>query len=127
MISPTIAVLGVFHIVQSPGVIAALNPYYAFSFMRAHLLQAYVVLGSVVLVLTGAEFMLLLALAQRTGELVDKASLTRIALGRELERFDRSIDVHVSRLRHKLAEASEHAPRIESVRGSGYLMIAGAP
>jgi two-component system response regulator CpxR len=84
-------------------------------------------IGEQELVLTGAEFMLLLALAQRTGELVDKASLTRIALGRELERFDRSIDVHVSRLRHKLAEASEHAPRIESVRGSGYLMIAGAP
>ncbi len=51
----TIAVLGVSHIVRSPGVIAALNPYYAFSFMGAHLLQAYVVLGSVVLVLTGAE------------------------------------------------------------------------
>ncbi len=84
-------------------------------------------IGEQELVLTGAEFMLLLALAQRTGELVDKSSLTRIALGRELERFDRSIDVHVSRLRHKLAEASEQAPRIESVRGSGYLMIAGTP
>ena len=49
---------------------------------------------------------LLLALAQHAGVLVDKASLTRLALGRELEKFDRSIDVHVSRLRHKLAEAS---------------------
>ncbi|MFC0572362.1 potassium transporter Kup [Paraburkholderia solisilvae] len=51
----TLAVLGLSHIVQSPEVIAALNPYYAVSFMSAHLLQAYVVLGSVVLVLTGAE------------------------------------------------------------------------
>ncbi|WP_322043297.1 potassium transporter Kup [Paraburkholderia sp. J67] len=51
----TIAVLGVSRIVQQPGVIAALNPYYAITFMGAHLLQAYVVLGSVVLVLTGAE------------------------------------------------------------------------
>ncbi|MBV8157532.1 MAG: response regulator [Dyella sp.] len=76
--------------------------------------------------LTGAEFQLLLALAQRTGELVDKATLTRMALGRELERFDRSIDVHVSRLRHKLAEASTQSPRIESVRGSGYSLVAGA-
>lgn len=84
-------------------------------------------IGEQELVLTGAEFQLLLALAQRAGELVDKASLTRIALGRELERFDRSIDVHVSRLRHKLAEASAQSPRIESVRGSGYLMIAGTP
>ena len=51
----TLAVLGISHIVQSPRIIAALNPYYAISFMGAHLLQAYVVLGSVVLVLTGAE------------------------------------------------------------------------
>lgn len=82
--------------------------------------------GEVELALTGAEFGLLLALAQRAGQLVDKATLTRMALGRELERFDRSIDVHVSRLRHKLAEASEQAPRIESVRGAGYVLVTGA-
>ena len=76
--------------------------------------------------LTGAEFLLLLALAQRAGELVDKAALTRIALGRELERFDRSVDVHVSRLRHKLLEASAQSPRIESVRGAGYVLLVGA-
>ncbi|CAH2777012.1 MAG: Kup system potassium uptake protein [Candidatus Burkholderia crenata] len=51
----TLAVLGVCHIVQVPRVLIALNPYYAFSFMAAHVLQAYIVLGSVVLVLTGAE------------------------------------------------------------------------
>src|SRR6201747_3056498 len=51
----TLAVLGVYHIVQVPRILIALNPYYAFSFMAAHVLQAYIVLGSVVLVLTGAE------------------------------------------------------------------------
>jgi len=51
----TIGVLGVSRIIYAPGVIAALNPYYAVRFMGEHLLQAYVVLGSVVLVLTGAE------------------------------------------------------------------------
>ncbi|MGX7003513.1 potassium transporter Kup [Caballeronia sp. KNU42] len=51
----TLAVLGLYHIVQMPRVLIALNPYYAFSFMAAHVLQAYIVLGSVVLVLTGAE------------------------------------------------------------------------
>jgi two-component system response regulator CpxR len=76
--------------------------------------------------LTGAEFSLLQGLAQRAGELVGKSVLTRLALGRELERFDRSIDVHVSRLRHKLAEASAEAPRIESVRGSGYMLVVDA-
>jgi KUP system potassium uptake protein len=50
-----IAVLGVYHIAQMPTIIKAINPYYAVSFMGEHLLQAYVVLGSVVLVLTGAE------------------------------------------------------------------------
>ena len=82
--------------------------------------------GEQELSLTGAEFLLLLGLAQRTGELVDKAVLTRLALGRELERFDRSVDVHVSRLRHKLADASPAAPRIESVRGSGYVLVVAA-
>ncbi|MGA7814986.1 potassium transporter Kup [Caballeronia sp.] len=51
----TLAVLGVYHIVQMPRIVIALNPYYAFSFMADHVLQAYIVLGSVVLVLTGAE------------------------------------------------------------------------
>ncbi|WP_179404643.1 potassium transporter Kup [Burkholderia guangdongensis] len=50
-----LAVLGVYHIAQVPTIVQAINPYYAVSFMAAHLLQAYVVLGSVVLVLTGAE------------------------------------------------------------------------
>lgn len=75
--------------------------------------------------LTGAEFLLLLTLAQRTGEVIDKATLTRAALGREIERFDRSVDVHVSRLRHKLAEADETSLRIESVRGAGYVLVVG--
>jgi DNA-binding response OmpR family regulator len=78
------------------------------------------------LILTGAEVQLLLALAQRAGELMDKAALTRLALGRELEPYDRSIDVHVSRLRHKLAAASARAPRIDSVRGAGYVLLANA-
>lgn len=76
--------------------------------------------------LTAAEFLLLLSLAQRAGEVIDKATLTRAALGRELERFDRSVDVHVSRLRHKLAEADETSLRIESVRGAGYVLVVGA-
>jgi len=75
--------------------------------------------------LTGAEFGLLLALAQRAGEVVDKAALSRTALGRELERFDRSIDVHVSRLRQKLKQAGAASPRIESVRGAGYVLTVG--
>lgn len=76
--------------------------------------------------LTGAEFALLFALAQRAGEVIDKATLSRSALGRELERFDRSIDVHVSRLRQKLKQAGAESPRIESVRGAGYVLTVSA-
>jgi len=82
--------------------------------------------AAIELQLTGAEFSLLLALAQRAGQVVDKAQLTREALGRDLERFDRSVDVHVSRLRRKLGEASSAAPQIEGIRGLGYQMIGTA-
>ncbi|MDE2149056.1 MAG: response regulator transcription factor [Gammaproteobacteria bacterium] len=77
-------------------------------------------LGEVELQLTAAEFGLLLALARRAGTPVDKATLTLEGLGRPIERFDRSVDVHVSRLRRKLAETAASAPRIETVRGLGY-------
>lgn len=73
--------------------------------------------------LTGAEFAILMLLVQHAGEVVDKASLTRLALGRNLGRFDRSIDMRISRLRHKLSTASSLCPRIESVRGSGYVLL----
>jgi two-component system response regulator CpxR len=76
------------------------------------------------LTLTGAEFSLLLALARSAGQVVDKARLTQVALGRPIERFDRSVDVHVSRLRRKLSSASGHAPSIEAVRGVGYVLTA---
>lgn len=79
--------------------------------------------GAHELSLTGAEFQLLRVLAERAGELVDRATLTRVALGRELERHDRSVDVHVSRLRQKLAAVSTGALRIESVRGAGYVLV----
>ncbi len=93
--------------------------------LRLHPAERRAFVAEAELQLTGAEFSLLLALAQRAGQVVDKALLTREALGRDLERFDRSVDVHVSRLRRKLAEASAEAPRIEGIRGLGYQMNIG--
>lgn len=81
--------------------------------------------GETLLELTGAEFALLHCLLQHQGAVVDKATLTQQALGRELERYDRAIDVHVSRLRQKLGAACAEAPQIEAVRGAGYQLIAG--
>jgi len=50
-----IGFIGIVQIAGAPEVIKALSPYYAIRFMSTHVLQAYVVLGSVFLVLTGAE------------------------------------------------------------------------
>jgi len=51
----SLGALGLFHILKAPGILVAINPYYAVHFMIEHSLQAFIVLGSVVLVLTGAE------------------------------------------------------------------------
>ncbi len=50
-----LAVLGVTHIVQNPGVLVALNPWYAVQFFMVDKTLAFLALGSVVLAVTGAE------------------------------------------------------------------------
>jgi two-component system, OmpR family, response regulator CpxR len=76
--------------------------------------------------LTGAEFALLEKLIAAAGEVVSKDDLARHALGRELMPFDRSVDTHVSRLRAKLGPLPDGEPRIQSVRGRGYLLVGSA-
>ncbi len=75
------------------------------------------------LVLTSAEFNVLEILLRHIGRVVSKNELSEQALGRKLERYDRSIDVHVSNLRKKLGPLAEGAPRIKTVRGAGYLYV----
>ncbi|GAA0769623.1 response regulator [Ideonella azotifigens] len=70
--------------------------------------------------LTGAEFNLLAELMRQAGRLVTKAELSERALGRPLARFDRSIDVHISAIRQKLASCQPGADPIRTVRGMGY-------
>lgn len=50
-----LGVLGVYNIAAAPEIVQAINPYYGIRFIHTHALQAYIVLGSVFLVLTGAE------------------------------------------------------------------------
>lgn len=69
--------------------------------------------------LTSAEFNVLQALLAQAGRVVDKETLCRNALGRPLAAYDRSIDVHVSKIRKKLA-ALGGDDLIVSVRGAGY-------
>jgi DNA-binding response OmpR family regulator len=69
--------------------------------------------------LTSAEFNVLQSLLTEAGKVVAKETLSQQALGRPLSAYDRSIDVHVSKIRKKLAEHGGDK-LIVSVRGIGY-------
>jgi DNA-binding response OmpR family regulator len=74
-------------------------------------------------VLTSYEFDLLAALARAAGRVLSREQLLDALKGGQYESFDRSIDVHVSKLRAKL-EADPKAPRlIKTVRGVGYVLL----
>ena len=73
--------------------------------------------------LTGAEYLVLEALVQSAGQVVDKDSIARHALGRRIMPYDRSVDAHVSNLRKKLGPLSDGRQRIKTVRGRGYLYV----
>jgi DNA-binding response OmpR family regulator len=76
--------------------------------------------------LTAYEFALLRALAERPGRVLTREQLMEIAKGSPEESFDRSIDVHVSRLRHKLGDDPKRPRLLKTVRGAGYV-FADAP
>ncbi len=76
--------------------------------------------------LTSTEFNVLHALVTSAGTVVSKDSLSQSALGRSLSAYDRSIDVHISKIRKKLA-ALGGDDLIVSVRGSGYQFKVGTP
>ncbi len=73
--------------------------------------------------LTSTEYSLLEALARQAGRVVSKNALSEAALGRPLARFDRSIDVHVSSIRHKLGTRPDGDSWIQTVRGQGYQLV----
>jgi DNA-binding response OmpR family regulator len=71
--------------------------------------------------LTSYQFDLLLALAHNAGRVMSRERLMDVTKGEELDAFDRSIDVHVSRLRAALEDTPAHPRRILTVRGAGYV------
>ena len=73
------------------------------------------------ILLTSAEFDLLLLLVRAAGEVVSRDELAQGALGRNVAAFDRSIDNHISSLRRKLGNKVDGVERIRSVRGNGYV------
>jgi two-component system response regulator CpxR len=71
--------------------------------------------------LTGTEFNILAVLMREAGRVVSKETLSQDVLGRPLGPFDRSIDVHISKLRRKLGLASDGESLIGTVHRGGYI------
>jgi two-component system, OmpR family, phosphate regulon response regulator OmpR len=71
--------------------------------------------------LTGHQFTMLVALAEHAGRVLSREALMDLVRGETLEAFDRSIDVHVSRIRAAIEDDPRHPRRILTVRGAGYV------
>ena len=71
--------------------------------------------------LTSHQFGLLLALAERAGRVLSREQIMNAVRGESLEAFDRSIDVHISRIRAAIEDDPKHPERIVTVRGAGYV------
>jgi DNA-binding response OmpR family regulator len=74
--------------------------------------------------LTSVEFNVLDILLHHAGKVVTREDLSELALGRPLSPFDRSIDVHVSKLRRKLGGGEDSESKIKTIRGEGYIYTA---
>ena len=83
--------------------------------------QAY--LNGQELILTLAEYKVLEVLLRHVGQVVTKEVLTKRALSRNMTQYDRSIDVHISKLRTKLSRQGDGQSPIKTVRGIGYRYV----
>lgn len=81
-----------------------------------------VLCGGQKLELTATEFAILHLFMVNCGQLVSKEDLSQKVMGRKLMAFDRSIDMHVSNIRKKLANNSP-TEKIKTVRGAGYMFL----
>ena len=80
-----------------------------------------VTLGDTPCNLTGYQFDVLYVLASNAGRVLSRDQLMDRLRGESLEAFDRSIDVHVSRIRAAIEDDPHHPRRIITVRGAGYV------
>jgi len=80
-----------------------------------------VTVGNAVADLTSYQFDLLVALAERAGRVLTRDQIMEAVRGRELEAFDRSIDVHMGRIRAAIEADPKDPKRILTVRGVGYV------
>jgi DNA-binding response OmpR family regulator len=71
--------------------------------------------------LTGYQFALLLTLAEHAGRVMSREALMDAVKGEQIDAFDRSIDVHVSRIRAAIEDDPKKPRRVITVRGTGYV------
>jgi two-component system phosphate regulon response regulator OmpR len=71
--------------------------------------------------LTAYQFSLLLALAQHAGRVLSRDAIMDMMKNEKLEAFDRSIDVHISRIRAAIEDDPKQPRRVITVRGAGYV------
>lgn len=87
-------------------------------------LTRQVLLDNQQICLTNSEFNLLELFLRYPDRVLSKEQLTEYSLGRKYTAYDRSIDVHVSNLRHKLSEDHHDESWIQTIRGYGYAFVA---
>ena len=71
--------------------------------------------------LTSHQYELLLALAERAGRVLTREQLIDAVNGEALDPYDRSIDVHIARVRAAIEDDPKNPRRIITVRGTGYV------
>jgi len=97
-----------------------------FGQLQIHPIQRYVALANETVLLTPAEFDVLLLLAKHAEQVVSRDEILKTLRGIEYDGFDRSVDVKVSALRKKLMDNLSQPRKIITVRAKGYLFVPDA-
>ena len=106
---------------EVPAQLAATQPVLRFGSLEIDRDARTVAVAGQTVDLTSYQFDLLVALAERAGRVLTRDQIMEAVRGRELEAFDRSIDVHIGRIRNAVEADSKNPRRILTVRGVGYV------
>jgi two-component system response regulator PfeR len=88
--------------------------------MQLNRVNQEVKIGQTTLELTPIQFKLIWTLVENSGEVLSKAFLYQCVLDRPFSRYDRSLDMHLSRVRKKLIEAGMPCDCLSTIHGKGY-------
>lgn len=82
-----------------------------------------IMINNEIIPVTPLEFHMLEILIDNIGQPVSREQLSQEVLGHSLNPLERTVDVHISRIRSKLGNYRDDSPRIKSIRGSGYVYL----